>query len=106
MEPDTVDRVPNAAEPLQWSVSSSDEEAVVALDGELDLSNAEALRQFLQEVAEEQTKAVVVVDLARLSFLVSSGIRCLIHAAPAAANVASKLPFRNATGRILRVLEL
>ena len=78
----------------------------MALDGELDLSNAEALGEFLREVTEELTPVKVVVDLARLSFLDSSGIRCFIHAARAAAKVGSKLTVRNPVGRVLRVLEL
>jgi anti-sigma B factor antagonist len=106
MEPLTAPKVPNAAEPLQWSVSSSGVDAVVALHGDLDLSNAQALQEFLQEVIEEHTPAKVVVDVERLSFLDSSGIRCFIHSAQTASNVGSKLTLRNASGRILRVLQL
>ena len=51
----------------------------------------EAIVELLARVAEEQAPGKVVVDLARLTFLDSSGIRCFIHAAKCASRVGSKL---------------
>jgi anti-sigma B factor antagonist len=90
---------------LQWSVSSGDREVIVAVEGELDLANAEALGKVLQAVVDEKP-VKVVVDLASLSFLDSTGIRCLVGAAQAAAKVGCKLVVRNAGGIVERVLQL
>lgn len=106
MNHDTISEMHGTAEVLQWSVSVTDEEVVVVLDGELDLVDAEALTEFLQQAVEDEPPARVVVDLARLSFLDSSGIRCFIHAARSASKVGSKFTLRHPVGRVLRVLQL
>ncbi len=90
---------------LQWSVSSGDREVIVAVEGELDLANAEALGKVLQAVVDEKP-VKVVVDLASLSFLDSTGIRCFVGAAQAAAKVGCALVVRNPSGMVERVLQL
>jgi anti-sigma B factor antagonist len=86
-------------------VSSTDREVIVALAGELDLANAEALGEVLREVVAEKP-AKVSIDLANLSFLDSTGIRCFVAAAQAAAKVGCELGVRNPSGMVHRVLEL
>jgi len=94
------------AELLQWSVSaSSGREVVVALEGELDLANADALGEVLQEVLDGKP-VKLTVDLASLSFLDSTALRCLVRAAQAAAKVGCRLAVRNQTGIAARVLQL
>ena len=94
-----------SVELLQWSVSSGDREVIVAVEGELDLANAEALGEVLREVVDEKPSKVIV-DLASLSFLDSTGIRCFVAAAQAAAKVGCELGVRNPSGMVHRVLEL
>jgi anti-sigma B factor antagonist len=94
-----------SVELLQWSVSSIGPEVIVAVEGELDLANADALGEVLQQVVDEKPVRVAV-DLANLSFLDSTGIRCLVAAARAAAKVGCELVVRNPSGMVARVLEL
>ncbi|HLM10549.1 MAG TPA: STAS domain-containing protein [Thermoleophilaceae bacterium] len=51
----------------------------VALEGELDLSTVGKVQEELRRV-EADRPAVVVLDLARLTFLDSTGLRCLVSA--------------------------
>ena len=57
---------------LKLGVDSRDGRVVVSLGGEIDASNAPALRQGLRQVLENRPTAVVF-DLEDLSFLDSSG---------------------------------
>lgn len=56
---------------------------VAALDGDLDLEHAPALRRTLRELLGRGSRTVVV-DLRRVSFLDSSGLAALIDAHRAA----------------------
>jgi len=94
-----------SVELLQWSVSAGDREVIVAVEGELDLANADALAKVLQAVVDEKPSKVIV-DLASLSFLDSTGIRCFVGAAQAAAKVGCQLVVRNPSGMVDRVLQL
>jgi anti-anti-sigma factor len=51
----------------------------VALRGELDLSTVSKVEDELK-VAEAESPGVIVLDLSRLSFLDSTGLRCLVTA--------------------------
>jgi anti-anti-sigma factor len=51
----------------------------VALRGELDLSTVAKVEDELK-VAEAESPGVIVLDLSRLSFLDSTGLRCLVTA--------------------------
>src|SRR3954449_5672063 len=88
---------------LRWSVSRVESEVVVCLDGVLDLATVEALSQLLREILEDRP-ATVAVDLARLSFLDSTGIHCLVNAAQTAASVGCKLIVRRPNATVVRVL--
>jgi anti-anti-sigma factor len=58
-------------------VSSSQARSVLTLLGELDLASAPALEQELEEVED---RGCVVVDMRRLDFIDSTGLRVLIKA--------------------------
>ena len=51
----------------------------VALEGELDLSTVAKVQEELRRV-EASAPATVVVDLSKLSFLDSTGLRCIVTA--------------------------
>jgi len=91
------------AELLRWSVSRVESEVVVSLDGDLDLATVEPLSGILREILERRP-ATVAVDLARVSFIDSTGIRCLVNAASAAATDGCKLVVRRPTATVVRVL--
>ena len=98
--------VPSPAdEHLRWFVTSALDEVVVALEGEMDLANADALGRALTAVLETRPSKVTV-DLENLSFLDSSGIRCLVIASQQASAVRTKLVVRRPGRAVLRVLQL
>jgi anti-sigma B factor antagonist len=78
---------------------------VVALRGELDLSSTQALSLLLGDVIGAQP-VKVTIDLEKLSFLDSTGVRCLVDAARAAAGAGSRLVVRQPRGMVLQVLEI
>jgi anti-sigma B factor antagonist len=78
---------------------------VVAVAGEMDLSNAAEFGGALAAVLDSRP-ARVIADLADLSFLDSSGIHCLFLAAERAATVGTDFGVRRPTRDVLRVLEI
>ncbi|MDQ1455377.1 MAG: anti-sigma factor antagonist, partial [Actinomycetota bacterium] len=94
-----------ADEHLRWFVTSVRDEVVVALQGEMDMANADGLGRALAAVLETRPSKVTV-DLESLSFLDSSGIRCLVIASQQASAVRSKFVVRRPGRAVLRVLQL
>lgn len=72
-----------SAELLQWSTVRSPYQVSVVPEGEVDLATADVLSTLLAEVLAERPSKVVV-DLAGVSFLDSTGIKCLLAAQTAA----------------------
>lgn len=62
-------------------IETGDRDGVVhvALRGELDLSSVNKVQEELRRV-EADAPAVVVLDLSKLTFLDSTGLRCLVTA--------------------------
>lgn len=79
-----------------------DEVHVVTLHGELDLSNAHQVRDALVGIAG----SAVVVDLADLTFLDSSGIAALLAARKRILDAGHRFSLRGAQGMVRRVLEV
>jgi anti-sigma B factor antagonist len=90
---------------LQWSVTRTGHEVTVALVGEVDLGSASALAEALNPVIGANPFSVII-DLEQLSFLDSSGIRCLVNAAKDASAVGSHLVVQRPTPMILRALQI
>jgi anti-sigma B factor antagonist len=94
-----------ADEQLCWSVCpAADGSTVVVLQGELDMANEDAVTRMLTSTLGHGTR--VTVDLGQLTFLDSSGLRCLLRAAQDAAALGSRLVVTNATGMVRRVIEI
>jgi anti-sigma B factor antagonist len=95
-----------SVELLQWSIERSPHEARILLEGEIDVSTADALSNLLAEVLAERPSKVVV-DLAGVSFLDSTGIKCLL-VAQAAAEVTDgcKLVVRRPTRAIRQIFTI
>jgi anti-anti-sigma factor len=93
------------AELVQWSVHVSGNEVTVALAGEVDISNEAELRAALAEVVATKP-ARIVVDVAGVSYLDSSGVRCLLNAAQDATAAGSELIVCRPVGIVQRVLEI
>jgi anti-anti-sigma factor len=79
--------------------------ARVLIRGELDFSNAPALRSRLRAV-ERGNPAVLVLDLADLSFMDVSGLRTILDAARRAAREHRRLVVANPLPPIVRLFEL
>ena len=93
---------------LQWSMSCANgpnELVEINLEGEVDLSSADILREALAEGLQSGA-TTVIVDAARLTYLDSSGIACLVVALKDAAAVGSRLVVRQPTATVRRVLEI
>jgi anti-sigma B factor antagonist len=89
---------------LRWSVCpGADGSTVVVLSGELDCAYEADVTRLL---AGLDHGAPITVDVAGLTFLDSSGLRCLLHAAQEAAAHGSRLLVTNATGLVRRVIEI
>jgi anti-anti-sigma factor len=100
-----LDQTVGSAQLLQWSVAAAAGTVTVSVEGELDLANCESLRAVLREVTSRKPDQVVV-DLAQLSFLDSSGIRCLIGAAQDAQAGETRLVVRQPQPSVRRVMEV
>jgi anti-sigma B factor antagonist len=94
-----------AAELLRWSVTPGEGHVVVALGGELDCMSEEELARVLAGVIGERHPKLTV-DLAEVSFMDSSGLRCLVEAARKAASLGSQLVAVRAHGIVRRVLDV
>lgn len=85
-----------------FEVNDSERVRVVALYGQLDLANAERVRESLVGVAGD----AVVVDLSGLRFLDSSGIAAILAARREIVDAGHGFELRGATGIVRRVLEV
>src|SRR5438309_1513035 len=94
---------------LYWATSGRQEQAgsraVVALDGELDFSEAHTLAAALL-AAEREEPRHLVVDLAELTFIDAAGMRVLVEAARRANNHRRPIMFVEPLQEIRRILEL
>ncbi len=102
---DNLDETVGTAELLRWTVARSAEAVTVTLDGELDLANHAAFGELLAKLTSTKPESVVV-DLEQLSFLDSSGIRCLLAATRDAAAGGITLVVRRPRPAVRRVMEV
>ncbi|MHB1930900.1 MAG: STAS domain-containing protein [Acidimicrobiales bacterium] len=75
---------------------------VVSLYGQLDLANAQRVREMLVETGGTS----LVVDLSRLQFMDSSGIAALLGARNEIITAGQEFELRGAQGIVRRVLEV
>jgi len=68
-----------AQDHLRISVAHEDERVVLALDGELDMASAPLLERAVEDPALA-VKPLVVLDLQRLEFIDSTGLRIILAA--------------------------
>jgi anti-sigma B factor antagonist len=91
------------ADMLQSSVHHEEDRVTVRLDGELDCSNCDELTQLLHKAVNGGHRKVVV-DLGGVTFMDSSGLRCLLQAAEHASDRDAQLVVERASGIVRRVL--
>ena len=91
--------------PLTLSHQQTDGDAVIALDGELDLASAPDLAQLAGELVRNGA-GNIIVDAQRLSFCDSSGLRILVSIANDLRPTGGRVAILNPQPIVLRVLEL
>ena len=80
--------------------------AIVVLHGELDLPATAALEPELERLADEPGIDVVALDLRRLDFLDSSGLRAVVLAAARLTENERRLVLVRGSSPVQRVFEL
>ena len=78
--------------------------AVVTVDGELEFGTAAMLRTTFSDLAQEGCDPVVV-DLAALSFIDSTGLSLLVQAKQRFESLGRRFELRSPTHRVVRVIE-
>ena len=91
--------------PLTLSHTKTDGDAVIALDGELDLASASDLAQLADELVRNGASNIIM-DAQRLTFCDSSGLRILVSIANDLRPSGGRVAIVNPQPIVLRVLEL
>jgi anti-anti-sigma factor len=86
------------------AVPAGDDVVEVVLDGELDISTIDRAMRRVED-AERGAPALLVVDLSRLAFVDSSGVRLVLLADDRARVQGRRVAVRLGTGPALRVFQ-
>jgi anti-sigma B factor antagonist len=92
-------------EPLRVDVSRTGDDVVLVLVGELDPHTAPTLRGHIDREVSDST-ATLVLDVAGLLFIDSSGLRVIISAHKEMADRGGQLILRSPSGNTQRLLEI
>jgi anti-sigma B factor antagonist len=97
----------NSPTPGSLTISSGVEDgtASIRLEGELDLASARRMEESLTTL-EQERPARLVVDLRRLAFIDSTGLRLLIQADARARERGGELVLRPGDASIQKVFEM
>lgn len=79
---------------------------VIAPRGDVDMATVPKLEARLQTMLAANADVDVIIDLSAVGFMDSTGVALLIHASRAPAHPQGRVKVRNATGQVLRLLEL
>lgn len=90
---------------LGITIDPTPERYLIAIAGEIDISNADALRDRI-DLALEQPTAKVTLDFAGVSYIDSTGIGVLVGAAHHAEEHGKRFAIVNAQPGVMRVAEL
>jgi anti-anti-sigma factor len=104
---DSDTRVHSAVAAGQFTVSSDrrGDACVVAVTGELDLSNVDAVAETLQ-AAEATAATQIVLDFSSLNFIDSTGVQLVIGAMRRAAAHGRQLNLRRGPPQVQRIFEI
>lgn len=95
-----------AAESLEIIVNHGDEGDLVKLRGRLSIDTSPALRDQLLSMLGEPSAEPIVVDLAEVPYIDSSGIATLVEGLKVARNRQTTLCLRRMQGRLLHLFEI
>lgn len=85
-------------------IDAAGDAVVIAASGELDLQHRDTLAEAA--IGHLEQGRSVVVDLAKVTFIDSSGLSALIRSRQAAHRVGGSFSIRGASGAVARVLEI
>src|SRR5438270_4666192 len=88
---------------LRIAVAHDDDRVVLSLDGELDMASAPLLQQAIEDV-ELAGKPMVVLDLQRLEFIDSTGLRIILSARKRCAERDQELAVTRGSQQVERLL--
>lgn len=90
---------------LGISTNPTPELYTIKVTGEIDISNADSLRNAIDLALEQPTEAVEL-DFAQVSYIDSTGIACLVGAAHHAADHGKRFSCVNVQPPVMRVVQL
>lgn len=90
---------------MSLSINTSEDAARVLVEGEVDVSNADELRDAVDSALAHDA-AEVTVDLSQVPYIDSTGIGVLVGAAHRAADAGKKLVVASPQKNVARVLGL
>ncbi len=90
---------------MEIKLKETDGVVLFDIEGEIDLYNAPALKNEIKKKIEEQ-KYNIVINLARVSYIDSSGIGALISSLSNLKKYQGGLKIVNVTGSVKKVFEL
>lgn len=90
---------------VQWTTTRDADGVTIALSGELDVAGCPAVAAEV-EGAEAEGPARLVIDLRRLAFIDSSGLRVLVGAHQRALAAGRELSVRVGGGTVARAIAL
>lgn len=91
---------------LRVRTRPSDDVTIFEINGEVDLHSAPQLRSELNSYSDSQEKPLLLVDMAGVSFIDSTGIGVLVGALKRARERGGALAFCHAQNRVRRVFEI
>lgn len=89
---------------LEISVSTKDKASTIVLSGEVDVSNADELRQAIAKLEEAQQD--ISVDMAEVPYIDSTGIGVLVGAANRAKEAGTNFSVLALQPNVARVIDL
>jgi anti-sigma B factor antagonist len=91
---------------LDFETTTDGTVAVIAATGELDLSGAAVLEAELERLTEDSDLGTVVLDLSRLEFMDSSGLRTIVMADMRAREAGRRFALVRGPETVHRVFEI
>jgi anti-sigma B factor antagonist len=88
------------------AIGTCNRHSVISLEGEIDMSGAPALRTTLMALVDDATDRAVILDLAGVTFMDSSGVGALLTVYRALQPAQRSLVIANAQRIVARVLDL
>jgi anti-sigma B factor antagonist len=96
----------NATEGLEITVQHGDQDSVLRLRGRLNVDSSPDLRDRLQAAMRAESPKAVIVDLAEVTYIDSSGIATLIEGLKIARTRETTLCLQGLQGRLLHLFQV